>query len=282
MFFTASFFEANNHHGSIIPISRSVPGGKGQAEVRRRAAPFKDHPIRKLLAPPKALLDMYKAAEKSGDPQALRQAQADYARQYLEQLDARRDAILTEVLGLIRRGGQYTFLCWEKAGSFCHRNLVTGWLDSQGYGIYISGQDKPLPEKVFTTFISGARNYDADTHFDRVFSALDRLSWTPGEVLVTHTPGVSELAALWAGARGIKLTYFTPLSKEPGDIARQIYEQAEALSVLWDFDPAQSQGRTEAAHDLLDSLYVEFEKRDQNLVLWEDFAKQRRLGLIAA
>lgn len=245
----------------------------------KQCAPYKDHPIRKLLAPSKSILDAYKAAEKGGGDMTA--AEVEYREAYLARLDSQKWVIIGEVLKLIRRGGEFTFLCWEHAGNFCHRNLFFEWLADNGYGLYISGQDQAGLKTAGLTFVSGAKNY-GDEHFDMCLKSLDKMPWRPSRLLLTNTPGVSEIAALWAGAKGIPVEYLTPASRNPKDIAEQIFNTAEAIGVLWDSDPSLPDEFNEKVHEHLDSLYLKFEKRDKTLVYWEDFAKARELGLLAA
>jgi len=91
-----------------VSISRFPPRGfKGKQELR--------------LAPSAKLLQDYKAGAVNEEQYTER-----YNKETLSTLDPREIAILHK---------NSIFLCYEKAGDFCHRQLVATWLRKAGFDI---------------------------------------------------------------------------------------------------------------------------------------------------
>ena len=114
MLYTASFYEPGNWRGVRYRISRAHPRGKRT-----------DWKVQPFLYPSRALLSEYRAGEI--DFRALDQ-------RYREQLD---HTLATEVgfrdwLESIRPGIEpetgLTLLCFEPAGTPCHRRSAAAWL----------------------------------------------------------------------------------------------------------------------------------------------------------
>jgi len=130
MIYTASYFAPKNWHGRLIPISRSIPA----ALVDRVEA---DHPLRWLLAPSQDLLRWWKRQEtyygEMGWEFPAEQAIDQYTDRYRQELrqefeigDGRRMTAVAELRDYLQKADpshDETWLCWEPAGEFCHRNL---------------------------------------------------------------------------------------------------------------------------------------------------------------
>lgn len=70
-----------------------------------------------------------------------------YTEQYLDLLCKKRDLNPSEVVEVLGDGA--IMLCYEKAGDFCHRHIVAGWLKScTGVEIVEIGRDRPSPPAV--------------------------------------------------------------------------------------------------------------------------------------
>jgi uncharacterized protein YeaO (DUF488 family) len=100
--YTASYFEPKHHHGKLISISRSIPKNFAVQEQLF------------LLAPSRSLLDDWKTG--SIDPQ---QYTSQYRKELLPNLPK-----IQQWLNAIDSADDFTLLCWERAGEFCHRNLA--------------------------------------------------------------------------------------------------------------------------------------------------------------
>ncbi|KAI9129387.1 DUF488 family protein [Acaryochloris sp. CCMEE 5410] len=100
--YSASYFEPQNHHGSLISISRSHPRS------------FKVDAWLSFLAPSQRLLDDWK------HNQLNEEEYTDRYRQELQQSWPQVNSWLTSLTA----ERDCTLLCWEKAGEFCHRNLA--------------------------------------------------------------------------------------------------------------------------------------------------------------
>jgi hypothetical protein len=84
-----------------------------------------------------------------------------YIAEYRQQIKAVLPQVLAELDILAKSGGDFTLLCWEKAGEFCHRNLVmlcvARWFPHVWGGLDVPGEesknsvapaviwDQPLP-----------------------------------------------------------------------------------------------------------------------------------------
>lgn len=107
MLYTASYFEPEHWHGQIYSISRSKPKDiwvDGEID---------------LFKPSAALLKWWKDSAQDGA------ARKQYSTQFFAELDP--DGVkswLSQFDRLKHQELDKTLLCWEKAGDFCHRNLV--------------------------------------------------------------------------------------------------------------------------------------------------------------
>ncbi len=119
MIYTASYFSPSAHHGALVPISRSVPTQYKGLDG--------NHPLQPLLAPSADLLKWWKKQEKRykemgwefpGD-----EIIGEYTSRYREEIRANKDEILKYLLQ-VDLSKDETWLCWEKPGEFCHRNLA--------------------------------------------------------------------------------------------------------------------------------------------------------------
>ncbi|HEY9650151.1 MAG TPA: hypothetical protein V6C95_05775 [Coleofasciculaceae cyanobacterium] len=106
MIYTASYFEPHNHHGQLVSISRSTPKG---FQLDGKLACFM--PSAHLLA-----------GWKKGIPEGR------YIDIYREEIRANLPIIRVWMKAL-NPDEDMTLLCWEKAGDFCHRNLVAKMIE---------------------------------------------------------------------------------------------------------------------------------------------------------
>jgi len=101
MLYTASYFEPENHHGQLISASRSRPKSITVASSL------------KFLAPSAALLKDWKIGitEDTYTDRYRSEIRDNWTevKDWLDTLDPQVDA---------------TLCCWEKAGDFCHRNMI--------------------------------------------------------------------------------------------------------------------------------------------------------------
>jgi uncharacterized protein YeaO (DUF488 family) len=100
--YSASYFQPENHHGSLVSISRSHPKA------------FQVDAHLSFLAPSQALLKDWKHQQLTEE---------DYTQRYRQEIQQSwlkvsgwLDSLTPEI--------NCTLLCWEKKGEFCHRNLV--------------------------------------------------------------------------------------------------------------------------------------------------------------
>ena len=107
MIYTASYFQKPNHHGQLISISMSEPKG---VKIDGKLSVF---------APNRDLLNDYKKGKID---------EQGYIERYREQLRKSLDQIMTWLDGLDPEE-DLTLCCWEKAGEFCHRNLVIKFVE---------------------------------------------------------------------------------------------------------------------------------------------------------
>ena len=121
MIYAASFFEPTNHHGELIGISRSLP----QSFQGIRSLSF--------LAPSKELLSDWKHSQMD---------EADYTNRFRAELGKRWSQIQPWLQSL-QPQKDATLLCWERAGEFCHRNLVVQMLTKHRPDC-IGGADIPV------------------------------------------------------------------------------------------------------------------------------------------
>lgn len=101
MIYTASYFQPKNHHGKLISISITAPRW------------FVVHDKIPFFAPSLQLLQQW---QRSPD-------EAKYTAMFREEIRANLPVIKRWV-DIQPIHDDMTLLCWEKAGEFCHRNLV--------------------------------------------------------------------------------------------------------------------------------------------------------------
>lgn len=107
MLYCASYHQPENQHGQLISISLSTPPGVTVAGCLDIFKPSPD------------LLKWWKTSAKNDA------AWTEYTSWFWALLAERKDSILSWIHSLGRRPEQdMTLLCWEKAGTYCHRNLV--------------------------------------------------------------------------------------------------------------------------------------------------------------
>ena len=102
MIYTASYSESQNHHGKLVPISR----GTYKNVSTKNALPFfmpssnllKDWKAKKLTK--EQYINIFREEMRANLPQI---------KEWLNSLDPKEDQ---------------TLVCYEKAGEFCHRNLI--------------------------------------------------------------------------------------------------------------------------------------------------------------
>lgn len=129
--YTASLFKPEHHHGRRVAICRTLPPG---AEVDRHL---------KFLAPPARLLWDYKQWQAS-DQGVTSDRLAEYKQCYWQHLLSVRNQ-LCDYIDALPEHETETWLCWEAAGEFCHRNLLLklierDWPKQMGRG---GGADVP-------------------------------------------------------------------------------------------------------------------------------------------
>ena len=110
MIYTASFYNQEHWVGQPYRVSRAHPRGR---RTQWETLPF-FYPSRDLL-------------------RSYRDGQIDFAQlsaSYLEELDLRLEESpeMREWLEVAPRLGDFTLLCFERAGQPCHRRVLTRWL----------------------------------------------------------------------------------------------------------------------------------------------------------
>ncbi|NJR56521.1 MAG: DUF488 domain-containing protein [Acaryochloris sp. CRU_2_0] len=119
--YSASYFEPENHHGSMISISRSSPKS------------FQVDSHLPFLAPSQQLLEDWKKNQLT---------EAEYTGRYRQQLQQSWLQV-NSWLSSLTPEADCTLLCWEKAGEFCHRNLVMQMVRKHRPECY-GGRDAPV------------------------------------------------------------------------------------------------------------------------------------------
>jgi len=123
MIYTASYFQKENHHGKLVPISRTVPKG------------FSTKDSLSFFIPSSLLLKDWKAG-------ALTQEQ--YINRYREEIRVNLPQIREWVNSLDPKEN-LTLLCWEKAGEICNRNFIVKFVERDRPDCY-GGCD--IPNKI--------------------------------------------------------------------------------------------------------------------------------------
>ena len=121
MLYTASFYSPDNWEGKRFRVSRSHPRGR---RTQWETLPF--------LYPARDLLVAYRAGELNFSAMSA---------EYRSSLDLRHDesADLQDWLDRIPDLGDFTLLCFERAGQPCHRVVLADWLLEQAPGL-VHGQ----------------------------------------------------------------------------------------------------------------------------------------------
>ena len=70
------------------------------------------------LAPSESILNRYKTNQINED---------EYTKEYIEYLESRREELVPYLTKLYNSDKKYVFLCYEKAGDFCHRRILADW-----------------------------------------------------------------------------------------------------------------------------------------------------------
>lgn len=129
--YTASYFQPQHHNGRLVSISISEPKG------------FRSHKGLRFLAPPDDLhkdWEMWKKEAKSAGLPFPAQFHIDaYTERYRLNFMARIDEIRA-YLNSFTEWQSETWLCWERPGGFCHRNLAIAYVKKYYPHLY-GGQD---------------------------------------------------------------------------------------------------------------------------------------------
>jgi len=110
MIYTASFFQTENHHGKLVPISRTVPKG------------FSTKDSLSFFIPSSNLLKDWKAKTITKD---------EYITRFREEIRI----VFPEIkqwLKSLKPTENLTLLCWEKTTDknyFCHRDLIIKFIE---------------------------------------------------------------------------------------------------------------------------------------------------------
>lgn len=152
MLYTASYFEPQNHHGELISISRSRPKN------------FQNIPTLEFFAPSQDLLNFWKDRSKTAATEELGKYWEEYQSGFLDLLCDRVDTI-DRWLSALNSTRDYTLLCWEKAGDFCHRNDVGELLAARytklwgGFDVTLTPQERAWLQTEFEiTDTNGTRS----------------------------------------------------------------------------------------------------------------------------
>lgn len=105
--YSASYFEPQNHCGSLLSISRSVPKA------------FRIDGKLSFFMPSQGLLQDWKQQLIS---------ETEYTKRFRDEINVNWPDVLIW-LNKLEASSDLTLLCWERAGKFCHRNLVMRLLE---------------------------------------------------------------------------------------------------------------------------------------------------------
>lgn len=114
---TASFYTVDDWRGVRYRVSRSHPRGR---KTQWETLPF--------LYPPRELLDVYRAGMLDFN---------DFSAEYVASLEEgkRNSAEFQDWLQTAPSLGEFTLLCFERAGENCHRLVLAEWLLGQTPGL---------------------------------------------------------------------------------------------------------------------------------------------------
>lgn len=121
MIYFASYFAPDHHHGLKVSISNSTPDG------------FKCDRHLDYLAPPKGTLSYWQKVKAQGKP-----TEADWELFKTGYRIHIKKVILEfkEFLEFCEPHEDMTFLSWEEAGNYCHRNLVAKIVEKMFHHLY--------------------------------------------------------------------------------------------------------------------------------------------------
>jgi len=110
MLYTASFYAPEDWVGRVYRVSRGHPRGR---RAQWDTLPF--------LYPQRELIRRYRMGEVNFD---------DFAREYRQVLDQQYEklGVFQEWLRAVPSLGDFTLLCFERAGEPCHRRTLAQWL----------------------------------------------------------------------------------------------------------------------------------------------------------
>lgn len=112
-------------------------------------------PEYKTLAPPEELLDYYKRGV-HGTDKSLSELHSVYINYYLTKvLDIiKPETVVNELMSMANARGKsnVVMLCYEKSSDFCHRHIVSKWLEYNGY------ECKELTSELLAELTSGDIN----------------------------------------------------------------------------------------------------------------------------
>lgn len=109
--YTSCFAQLRNIPDDIVPISISLYPPKGYVGVEY-----------KKLAPTREILNAWK---RNQDEEA-------YTVAFFNMLNSYSPEAIFHDLQKLSNGQDCVLLCYEKTGSFCHRNLIAQWLNTNG------------------------------------------------------------------------------------------------------------------------------------------------------
>ena len=114
---TASFYAVDDWRGLRYRVSRSHPRGR---KAEWETLPF--------LYPPRELLAVYRAGALGFSA---------FSREYVAYLEERKrsSAEFQDWLQAAPSRGEFTLLCFERAGEHCHRLVLAEWLLKQAPGL---------------------------------------------------------------------------------------------------------------------------------------------------
>jgi uncharacterized protein YeaO (DUF488 family) len=107
MIYTASYFQKENHHGKLVSVSRTIPKIFSTMETLN------------FFTPSSFLLKDWKDGVITKE---------QYIARFRKEIRGNLPKI-TEWVNKLDPSVDLTLLCWEKAGEFCHRNLIIKFIE---------------------------------------------------------------------------------------------------------------------------------------------------------
>lgn len=108
-------------HTTYFAKVKTLPQDLNFISIARKTPPGFPGKAMPELMPSSALLWAYKNKEVSEE---------EYTVQYMKQLDKLDPAEISR-----RAGNNPVYVCYEGKGSFCHRHLLSGWLEKNGVSV---------------------------------------------------------------------------------------------------------------------------------------------------